>query len=547
MNVRPPLPAVTPDVEAFWHGGASGELRIKRCASCDRLLHPSVVVCPDCQSTDIEAFVASGLATVVGCTTNHQQWHPAFPVPYVLAVVALADDPRVRLTTRVVECEPDDVVVGLPVRVRFEQVDDVWLPWFEPTGEPVAPIEVPLPSRQVRAPLTSERFEAKVALTGIGMSAVGRRLMRPAIALAAEAARSAVDDAGLSLEDIDGISTYPGSGSASYFSEGGVPAIAEALGLHPTWHNGGMDVPGQGGAVIAAMLAVASGLCRHVLCVRTVWETTHGELVKAGRLGAGSSGRIEGERQWLLPFGALSAASWIAVYASQYLARFGANRDMLGWIAVQERANAARNPTAVYTEPITLDDYYAARPISTPFGLLDCDVPCDGSVAVIVSAVDAARDARHRPVLVDAIGSHITERQSWDQGTLTHEPNTFGPAAHLWSRSTLAPAEVDVALLYDGFTFNCISWLEALGFCGVGEAAEFLDGGRRIALDGELPLNPHGGQLSAGRLHGFGFLHEAVTQLRGDAGARQIDDAEVAVVTTGGGTPGGCFLLVRGR
>ena len=100
-------------------------------------------------------------------------------------------------------------------------------------------------------------------------------------------------------------------------------------------------------------------------------------------------------------------------------------------------------------------------------------------------------------------------------------------------------------MLYDGFTFNCLSWIEALGFCGMGEGKDFVDGGTRIALDGELPLNPHGGQLSAGRTHGYGFVHEAVTQVRGEAGDRQVKDVRLAVVSTGGGTPGGCILLRR--
>ncbi len=108
------------------------------------------------------------------------------------------------------------------------------------------------------------------------------------------------------------------------------------------------------------------------------------------------------------------------------------------------------------------------------------------------------------------MGTQILERVSWDQGTITHEPQVLGQAAHLWSRTSLGPADVDLALLYDGFTFNAISWLEALGFCGFGEANDWLDDGRRIALDGELPVNPHGGQLSEGRTHGFGFLYEAV-------------------------------------
>ncbi|HZQ85622.1 MAG TPA: hypothetical protein VFA83_12325, partial [Acidimicrobiales bacterium] len=125
----------------------------------------------------------------------------------------------------------------------------------------------------------------------------------------------------------------------------------------------------------------------------------------------------------------------------------------------------------------------------------------------------------------------------------THEPQVLGQAAHLWTRTDLRPDDVDVALIYDGFTFNAISWIEALGFCEFGEAQAWLDGGKRIALDGDVPVNPHGGQLSEGRTHGFGFIHEAVVQLRGEAGDRQVHDAKTAVVTTGGGTPSGVLLL----
>ena len=134
---------------------------------------------------------------------------------------------------------------------------------------------------------------------------------------------------------------------------------------------------------------------------------------------------------------------------------------------------------------------------------------------------------------------------SWDQGTLTHEPQVFGPSAHLWTRTSLRPSDVDLALVYDGFTFNAISWLEALGFCELGEAKDWLDGGRRIALDGDLPVNPHGGQLSEGRTHGFGFLYEAMVQLRHDADERQVANARTAVVTSGGGTPSSVLLLQR--
>lgn len=536
-----PLPELTSATEWFWTSGADGRLRIQGCRACATLVHPPVPICPACRSTAWEPTVVSGRGSVVGFTVNHHLWHPAFEPPYAIAVVALAEDPGVRLTTSIVGCDPTEVHVGQDVVVRFEQHEDVWLPLFEPTGDPDVADPVPEPERPVpRPPLQGERFEHRAVLSGVGRSAIGRRLMVDPLSMTVDACLEAVADAGLELCDIDGLSTYPGPAGMG-MSEGGVAAVEEALRLHPTWINGGGDLPGQGGAVVAAMLAVASGLCRHVLCFRTVWESSFAAL----RLGGAGGARASGQSAWRMPFGALSAANWIAMNANQYLHRYGVPREMLGLIALNGRANAARNPAAIYREPMTMDDYLSARPITSPFGLFDCDIPCDGSVAIVVSDAAVAGDLPRPAVRVEAVGTQITERVSWDQGTITHEPQVIGQAAHLWSRSGLGPSDVDVALVYDGFTFNAISWLEALGFCEFGEAYEWLDQGRRIALDGELPVNPHGGQLSEGRLHGFGFLYEAVQQLRHDAGARQVRDAATAVVSTGGGAPSGVFLLQR--
>jgi acetyl-CoA acetyltransferase/uncharacterized OB-fold protein len=536
-----PLPQITPVNEWFWTSGADGRLRIQGCDGCGALVHPPVPICPRCRSRSLSPTEVSGRGTVVGFTVNHQQWLPGLEPPYVIANVALADDPAVHLTTNVVGCEPDDVHIGQEVVVRFEQHDDVWLPLFEPTGATDPADHVGEPPRPVpRPPVTRDRFEHRAVLSGVGRSAIGRRLMRDPLSLTVDACLAAVADAGLSLDDIDGLSTYPGPAPAG-ISEGGITAVEEALRLRPTWINGGMELPGPGGAVIAAMLAVASGLCRHVLCFRTVWESTYAAL----RLGDGS-GRVSGALlEWRAPFGAMSAANWIAMNASQYLHRYGAPREVLGWIALNGRANAARNPVAIYREPMTIEDYLSARPITSPFGLYDCDVPCDASVAVVVSDASVAPDLPKPAVRVDAVGTQILERVSWDQGTLTHEPQVLGQAAHLWTRTDLRPGDVDVALVYDGFTFNAVTWLEALGFCGIGEAKDWLDGGRRIALDGDLPVNPHGGQLSEGRTHGFGFVYEAVTQLRNEAGERQVSGAATAVVTSGGGTPSGVMLLRR--
>jgi acetyl-CoA acetyltransferase/uncharacterized OB-fold protein len=548
ITVGRPLPQPTISSQPFWTSGADGRLRIAQCAACRRHHHPPQPICPQCRSLDVGMAPVSGRATVAGFTLNHQQWLPAFPPPYVVAVVTLDEDPSVRLTTNIVGCDPADVAIGMRVRVTFESHEELWIPLFEPDPSAAEPGPVPEPRNlapPIRPMVSATKFEDKVALTGVGSSTIGRRLMVDALSLTVAACLRAVDDAGLSLDDIDGLATYPG-GHVGGMSEGGVTAVEEALRIRPTWISGGGEFPGPTGSVVSAMLAVAAGLCRHVLCFRTVWEATHTELLRTGKLRPGG-GRASGMFEWRSPFGAMSAANWIGVNASHYFWRYGGDRaSTLAPIALTARANAARNPDAIYRSALTLDDYLGARMISTPFGLYDCDVPCDGAIAVIVSSIDTAADRPKTPVLVEAVGTQIAERISWDQDTLTHEPQVLGPAAHLWTRTGLRPDDVDVAELYDGFTFNAVSWLEALGFCGIGEAADFLDGGTTIALDGALPLNTHGGQLSAGRTHGFGFLAEAIAQLRGEATGRQVTNARVAVVTTGGGTPGGAMLLRRG-
>ena len=537
-----PLPELVPASEWFWTLGADGRLRVQGCRDCGALVHPPVPICPRCRSRRHEPTEVSGRATVVGFTVNMQRWLPAFDLepPYVIAVVAIEEDASVRLTTNIVGCAPDDVHVGQEVAARFEHHADVWLPVFAPTGrtdltDRVGEPRLPAP----RPPRRVERFEHASVLSGIGRSRIGRRLMVDPLSLTVDACLAAIADAGLTIDDIDGLSTYPGRSTVG-MSEGGITPVEEALRIRPTWFNGGGDLPGPGGSVIAAMLAVAGGLCRHVLCFRTLWQSTFAAM----KLGSGGA-RVSGSMAWRAPYGAMSAANWIGVNAHQYMHRYGATREMLAHIALTERANAMRNPAAIYREPLTMDDYFAARMISSPFGLYDCDVPCDGAVALVVSDAAVARDLPKPAIRIDAVGTQILERVSWDEGTLTHEPQVLGPAAHLWTRTALTPDDVDIALVYDGFTFNAISWLEGLGFCGIGEAQDWLDGGKRIALDGPLPINPHGGQLSEGRLHGYGFLYEAVTQLRHDGGDRQVADATTAVVTSGGGTPSGVLLLQR--
>ncbi len=550
-SVRP-LPFVTPLTRFFWSAGADGQLRLQQCDECSTFIHPPKPFCTNCGGEKLHHQVVSGQAILVGFTENHRFPLPGVPLPYVTAQVSPVEDPAVRITTRIPDAGAADLELGTLVAVEFEDAGEgFWLPLFRPVpGAEKRPLpeDAETPAQivaRVRPMPVRRKFEDDVVLSGVGASRIGRRLMVDPLALTVQACREAVADAGLEMADIDGLASYPGGALEAGFGEGGVTALESVLRLRPTWYNGGAETFGPAGSVIAAMLAVSAGLARHVLCFRTVWASTHAELAKQGEIPMGGGSRSASDMALGMPFGATSAAHVLAQNAQRHFRRYGTTRETLGWIALNQRANAARNPEAIYRTPLTMDEYLQARPITTPFGLYDCDVPCDGAVAVVVSAAESAGDLASVPVRVEAVGTQLIERVEWVQSTSAHEPQTIGPAAHLWSRTDLRPDDVDVAQLYDGFTFNCLSWIEALGFCGIGEAKDFLDGGKNIALDGQLPLNTHGGQLSHGRTHGMGLLREAIVQLRGEAGERQVKDARTAVVSSGGLTPSGVLLLRR--
>lgn len=389
--------------------------------------------------------------------------------------------------------------------------------------------------------------EQRAVISGIGQSEIGRRLGRDELDLTIEASLAAIADAGLTIADIDGLAAYPGGlmGDSGGFAGPGTPAVQDAMRLSLNWHSGGPEGPAQIQAVINAVMAVSAGLARHVLVYRTVTESTaQGSGGRAG-IGVGTDG-VGGPFQWSLPFRAYSAANWLALNAQRHFHEFGTTRVQMAQVALNARYNAGLNPKAIFREPMSMDDYLDARMITTPFCLYDCDVPVDGSTAVVVSVVEHADAVDHSVARVEAVGTALRGRPSWDQWDDMTSMPARDAAAHMWSRTDLRPEDVDVAELYDGFSWLTMAWLEALGFCGRGESGPFIEGGKRIALAGELPLNTQGGQLSAGRLHGFGFLHEAVVQLRGEGGDRQVTgDPEVAVVANGGGPVAGAMVLTR--
>ncbi len=381
-------------------------------------------------------------------------------------------------------------------------------------------------------------------VTGIGQSEVGVRLARHPLLLTIDAVKEALTDAGLAIGQIDGVSTYPGRSHAFLgFSPVGADELIDALGIRATWYAGGGEITSQLGAVVAAVGAIRMGLARHIICFRTVYEAA--ALARPDEYPSRfNTGRVDGIQQWTMPFNAISAANWIAQYAMRHVKRYGLTREQLAQIALTDTANAMLNPRAraITKKPLTLDEYMGSRMISEPFCLYDCDRFTDASTVLIVSAGDALDEISSTPVRISACAGAV-ERHSWDQAEWVA---AYPTGRDLWKHTDYKPEDVDTVQLYDGFSFNAITWLEGLGFCPVGEGGRFIEGGKRIARDGELPLNTGGGQLGAGRLHGFGFAHESVVQLRGQGGGRQIPgEPKVAIAATGGGPLATAILFAR--
>jgi acetyl-CoA acetyltransferase len=382
------------------------------------------------------------------------------------------------------------------------------------------------------------------SITGVGMSQVSRSVIRPCMDHLADAALEAMADAGLTRDDIDGITTYPGKTDASTgMSPLGCTEVRDALGLKTRWHSGSSEGAAQMSPIMIAAMAVSTGQARHVLCFRALSEyAAQGGGGRRGSVTVSPEG-LSNWTQWLVPVGALSAANWAAQYAMRRVHEFGVTREMLGAQCVLQRANAQHNPRAIFHgKPLSMEDYLRARMISDPLCMMDCDVPVDGACVVIVSAADAARDCARKPIRIAAFSAALQGRDSWDQRPDLTQMASEDCGRDIWNNTDFGPGDVDVAGLYDGFSCFVPMWLESLGFCARGEGERFIADGQ-TRLGGSLPVNTGGGQLSAGRLHGFGHLHEACVQLRGDGGGRQVPGAKTAIVGMGGGALAGAMLL----
>ncbi|MGX1504698.1 UNVERIFIED_CONTAM: acetyl-CoA acetyltransferase [Streptomyces graminofaciens] len=373
----------------------------------------------------------------------------------------------------------------------------------------------------------------RAAVVGIGATEFSKNSGRSELRLAAEAVRAALDDAGLSPADVDGMVTFTMDTNPEI-------TVAQAAGIgelsfFSRVHYGG----GAACATVQqAALAVAAGIAEVVVCYRAFNERS------GRRFGSGVQHRepsAEGAALgWNLPFGLLTPASWVAMAAQRYLYAYGLTPEAFGHVAVTGRRHAATNPAAYfYGRPITLDDHAASRWTVEPLRLLDCCQETDGGQAIVVTRLERARDLRRPPavILAAAQGAGRAQEQmtSFYRDDLTGLPEMGVVARQLWRTSGLAPTDIDVGIVYDHFTPFVLMQLEEFGFCKPGEGAAF------VASD-VLPLNTHGGQLGEAYLHGMNGMAEAVRQIRGTA-VNQIPGAARALVTAGTGVPTSGLVL----
>ena len=379
----------------------------------------------------------------------------------------------------------------------------------------------------------------RAAISGVGYTPFSRDSGLPVEALALQASLSAIRDAGLTPQDIDGVVSYSVGDSAQ------VRSVAQALGLEASnWY---VDLFGGGSfsclSVANAAMAVALGLCRHVL----VYRALNGRSGR--RFGQNASATVQavgGADQFSIPFGQLAPVQSYGMLAKRHMIEYGTTTEHFGQVAVTLRENASKNDRAIMRNPITLDDHRQSRWIAEPFRLLDCCQETDGACALIVSRSEIAGDLPHPPVYLSsfAIGGSGAPALTPDK---VADFTRFFPAhiaPGLYARAGIEAGDIDLAALYDAFTFLIIAQLEDFGFCEKGEGGPFVADGQ-IEATGRIPVGTNGGLLSEGYVHGLNNVLEAVSQLRGDAGARQIDGVEVALASGWGANVGSALILSR--
>jgi acetyl-CoA acetyltransferase len=388
-------------------------------------------------------------------------------------------------------------------------------------------------------------YAGTTAICGIGATEFSKSSGRSELRLALEACVAALEDAGVEAGQVNGLSTF--SMDSSPENE-----IMRLLGISELTHFSRVHFGGGApcATVQLAAMAVHEKVADFVLCYRAFNERS------GHRFGTGVQGRHpaatteEAQYSWTSPFGLLTPASWVAMFATRIMHEHGVTSEDFGRVAVADRRHAATNPAAhFYRRPITLEEHQASRYIVEPLRLLDCCQETDGGQAVLVTSLERARDLRQPPVIIQAAAQGMADEQqmmrSYFRESLTGLPEMATCARQLFESSGLGPGDVNTAVFYDHFTPLVLPQIEEFGFCERGEARHFIADGN-IELGGRLPINTHGGQLGEAYLHGMNGIAEGVRQVRGTS-VNQVEGAENVLVTGGTGVPTSALMLGRDR
>ncbi|GAA4578601.1 lipid-transfer protein [Planotetraspora phitsanulokensis] len=387
-------------------------------------------------------------------------------------------------------------------------------------------------------------LSGRTAVAGIGATEFSKESGRSELHLAAEAVFAALDDAGLSPSDVDGMVTYTqdANDEIAVAREVGIGDLSFFSRVH---YGGGAAC----GTVLHAAMAVATGAAEVVVCYRAFNERSGRRFGQPNTRLGGEPSSQGLEMSWHVPYGLITPAAWVAMFARRYMHQNGVTSEDFGRVAVAMRRHASTNPAAwFHGRPITLADHQASKWIVDPLHLLDCCQESDGAVALVVTTAERARDLRRSPAVIAAAaqgsGTGQMMMTSYYRDDMTGLPEMGVVGRKLWKESGLSPSEIQTAVIYDHFTPFVLTQLEELGFCDRGEAKDFIRNGG-IEIDGHLPVNPHGGQLGEAYIHGMNGIAEAVRQIRGTA-VNQVAGVQNVLVTAGTGVPTSGLILSQG-
>jgi acetyl-CoA acetyltransferase len=386
--------------------------------------------------------------------------------------------------------------------------------------------------------------DIRVAAVGVGYSETGRRLDYSSRQLAVQAAKRAMDDAGMKPTDIDGSTMLwavagpapPGIDVVSSMD------IAYMLGISPLNWWASDCMPAYIGPAVQAVAAIKSGFCHTVLSMRVIRQRlSSSETIAAD---ADQATYAEDDWQFVQPFGSVAPVQAIAGMAAQrHMDLYGTTEEHFGNHVIAQREWASHNPEAIFQQPLTMDDYMASRYITKPVRLLDCDYPVDSASAVIYTTEERAEDFAKKPVFVEASAFSSVQSMAFEHLDDVLDNSPVHCAETLWSRTDLKPDDMDCLQLYDGFSIIVLQWLEALGYCGRGESGPYIAEGH-TTMGGDMPVNTDGGACNMGRRHGANFCIESIRQLRGnESGVRQVPDAKAALWANAVGSFSGAMIM----